>query len=146
MARTGEREKIWPLFDHLESCRMKLLSAERIESLAGADVRDPLAGIRLQRRQDVAPLLRLLPTVIGDLRPAKDRTRQERNPTRRQPAYVRDSCGDSFRCPTLADDKVSLMRNATISPETNVNPATIQNAPARPSMSAVTPAINAPIA
>ena len=36
------------------------------------------------------------------------------------------------------------MRNATISPEMKVNPATVQNAPARPSMSAVTPAINAP--
>ena len=33
------------------------------------------------------------------------------------------------------------MREATLSPETNVSPATIHNAPRKPSRSAVTPAI-----
>ena len=55
--------------------------AERIKPLARADVRNPLAGFRLQRRQDVAYFLRLLASVIGDLGPAEDRNRQDCNPT-----------------------------------------------------------------
>ena len=76
MAQAGKREKIGPLFDHFESSRLKVLLnnpaalAERIEPLAGADVRDPLAGFRLERRQDVAHFLRLLAAVIDDLRPS----------------------------------------------------------------------------
>jgi hypothetical protein len=68
-----------------------------MEPLAGADVGNPLARFRLQGRQDFAHFLRLLSAVIGDLRPAEERNRQERESNRRQPAYARDSCGDSFR-------------------------------------------------
>ena len=42
--------------------------------------------------------------------------------------------------------KVSRIRNATISPEMNVSPATTHSAPLKPRRSAVTPAITAPIA
>jgi hypothetical protein len=65
-----------------------------------------------------------------------------------EPLHDKRAVGDTRRAGqgTLADAKVSFKRDATISPEMNVNPATIHNAPCKPSRSAVTPAITAPIA